>query len=96
MGIAQSGRGKHSGRSGSWKRFSEVVRLAERGVPWHVSVHGRAVVVVLSAADYARLAPAAFSDSFASLFATSPLARMDDLDDLRERSPMRNALMMRF
>ena len=42
----------------SWKledakaRFSEVVRLAESGVPQHVSVRGRAAVVILAAARY--------------------------------------------
>jgi antitoxin Phd len=83
----------------SWKledakaRFSEVVRLAESGVPQHVSVRGRAAVVILAAADYARLAPAASSGSLASLFADSPFARLDDFDDLlvRERSPVRDA-----
>ena len=83
----------------SWKledakaRFSEVVRLAESGVPQHVSVRGRAAVVILAAADYARLAPAAASGSLASLFAESPFARLDDFDDVlvRERSPVRDA-----
>jgi prevent-host-death family protein len=83
----------------SWKledakaRFSEVVRLAESGVPQHVSVRGRAAVVILAAADYARLAPAAASGTLASLFADSPFARLDDFDDVlvRERSPVRDA-----
>jgi prevent-host-death family protein len=83
----------------SWKledakaRFSEVVRLAESGVPQHVSVRGRAAVVILAAADYARLAPAATSGSLASLFADSPFARLDDFDDVlvRERAPVRDA-----
>ncbi len=83
----------------SWKledakaRFSEVVRLAESGVPQHVTVRGRAAVVILAAADYARLAPAASSSTLASLFADSPFARLDDFDDVlvRERSPVRDA-----
>jgi prevent-host-death family protein len=83
----------------SWKledakaRFSEVVRLAESGVPQHVSVRGRPAVVILAAADYARLAPAAASGTLASLFADSPFARLDDFDDVlvRERSPVRDA-----
>jgi prevent-host-death family protein len=86
-------------RGASWKledakaRFSEVVKLAERGRPQHVSVRGRPAVVVLSAADYARLAPAATRPSLASLFADSPFARLDDFDDLlvRERAPVRDA-----
>ncbi len=83
----------------SWKledakaRFSEVVRLAESGVPQHVSVRGRAAVVILAAADYARLAPAATSGSLATLFADSPFARLHDFDDalVRERPPVRDA-----
>jgi prevent-host-death family protein len=74
-------------------RFSEVVRLAESGVPQHVSVRGRPAVVILAAADYARLAPAASSTSLASLFVDSPFARLDDFDDglVRERAPVRDA-----
>lgn len=82
----------------SWKledakaRFSEVVRLAERGVPQHVSVRGRPAVVILAQADYARLASAAVSPSLASLFANSPFARLDNFDDVlvRERAPVRD------
>lgn len=50
-------------------------------------------MVILAAADYARLAPAATQGSLASLFADSPFARLDDFDDVlvRERSPVRNA-----
>lgn len=74
-------------------RFSEVVRLAESGVPQHVSVRGRQAVVILSAMDYARLAPAATSASLASLFADGPFARLENFDDVlvRERSPVRDA-----
>ncbi len=82
----------------SWKledakaRFSEVVRLAEAGAPQHVSVRGRPAVVVLAAADYARLAPSAASESLASLFADSPFAQLDDFDDVlvRERPVTRD------
>jgi prevent-host-death family protein len=75
-------------------RFSEVVRLAESGVPQHVSVRGRAAVVILAAVDYARLAPAVAGQSLASLFADSPFARVDDFDDalVRERSPDRDTI----
>jgi antitoxin Phd len=74
-------------------RFSEVVRLAESWVPQHVSVRGRPAVVILAAADYARLAPAATSTNLATLFADSPFARLHDFDDVlvRERSPVRDA-----
>ena len=72
-------------------RFSEVVRLAcERG-PQRVSVRGRDAVVILAAADYARLAPAAASTTLAALFADSPLARLENFDRTlqRERAPVR-------
>ena len=82
----------------SWKledakaRFSEVVRLAESGVPQHVSVRGRPAVVVLAAADYARLAPSAVSPSLASLFADGPFGRLDNFNDalVRERPVTRD------
>jgi antitoxin Phd len=83
----------------SWKledakaRFSEVVRLAEGGVPQHVSVRGRPAVVILAVADYNRLAAAATSTSLASLFADSPFACLGNFEDVlaRERPPVRDA-----
>ena len=75
-------------------RFSEVVRLAcERG-PQRVSVRGRDAVVVLSAAEYARLAPAAAKTSLAALFADSPFARLEQFEEnlVREHAPVRGAL----
>jgi antitoxin Phd len=75
-------------------RFSEVVRLAEQGVPQRVSVRGREAVVILAAQAYARLAPAA-SGSLAALFGEGPFARLDDFDDalVRERAPIRDPEM---
>src|ERR1700733_4553057 len=75
-------------------RFSEVVRLAEQGVPQRVSVRGREAVVVLSAQTYARLAPAA-RGSLATLFGEGPFTRLDDFDAalLRERVPERNPVV---
>jgi len=72
-------------------RFSEVVRLAEQGRPQHVSVRGREAVVILAAAEYARLAPAASGRSLAALFADSPFGRLDGFEDslVRERAPVR-------
>lgn len=72
-------------------RFSEVVRRAREAGPQHVTVHGRDAVVVLSAEDYARLAPAAAAPNLAALFGTGPFARLDDFEPQRERSPMRDA-----
>lgn len=73
-------------------RFSEVVKLAEQGVPQHVSVRGRNAVVILSAKTYARLAPAA-SGSLASLFGEGPFTRLDGFDATRERGPDREPLV---
>lgn len=95
-----SGRKHHPTKAGpAWKledakaRFSEVVRLAKQGMPQHVSVRGRDAVVVLSAADYTRLAPAAAGRSLAALFADSPFARLDRFDEalVRERASVRDA-----
>ena len=74
-------------------RLSEVVRLAREAGPQHVTVHGREAVVVLSAEDYAWLAPAA-SSSLAALFGTGPFARLDsfDPDAARDRPPLRDAV----
>src|ERR1700722_1123426 len=73
-------------------RFSEVVRLAEQGVPQRVSVRGREAVVILSAEAYARLGPAA-RGSLPPLCGEGPFARLDAFDEfpLRERGPMRDA-----
>lgn len=71
-------------------RFSEVVRLARERGPQRVTLHGRDAVVVISAADYARLAPAT-TTSLAALFADSPFARLCQFDEglVRERAPIR-------
>lgn len=75
-------------------RFSEVVRLAREAGPQHVTVRGRNAVVVLSAEDYARLAPAAAAPSLAALFGTGPFARLEEFDavTVRERPPVRDAV----
>lgn len=72
-------------------RFSELVRLARQSGPQHISVRGRDAVVLMSAEDYARLAPAGAAPSLTALFGTGPFARMadDDLGTTRERSPVR-------
>jgi antitoxin Phd len=75
-------------------RFSEVVRLAEQGVPQRVSVRGREAVVILSAQAYARLAPAT-RGSLASLFGEGPFTRLDDFEtaQMRERASERNPVV---
>lgn len=74
-------------------RFSELVRRARERGPQRVTVHGRDAVVVLSATDYARLAPAAARRSLAALFADSPFARLEQFEEslARERTPVRDA-----
>ena len=78
----------------SWKledakaRFSELVRLAREQAPQRVTVYGEDAVVVLSAADYARLAPAAEQPSLHALLSRSPLKDLD-FDHAGVRSPVR-------
>ena len=84
---------------GAWKleeakaRFSEVVRRAWASGPQHVTVRGQEAVVVLSAADYARLALAATSPTLAALFGQGPFARLDEFEQhlVREQAPVRDA-----
>lgn len=73
-------------------RFSELVRRARERGPQRVTVRGQDAVVVLSASDYARLAPAAARHSLAALFADSPFARLEGFEDslVRERVPVRD------
>lgn len=94
MGMRDQGAGLPSWKLEDAKaRFSEVVRLARERGPQRVTVHGRAAVVIVSEAEYVRLAPAAPSISLAALFADSPFARMDDFEAnlVRERAPVRDA-----
>jgi hypothetical protein len=49
-------------------------------------------VVVLSAEDYARLAPAATAPTLAALFGTGPFTRLEDFDAEREQPPTRDAV----
>lgn len=73
-------------------RFSELVRLARERGPQRVTVRGQDAVVILSAADYARLAPAAAKPTLAALFGDSPFARMDSFDEgyVREQAAFRD------
>lgn len=70
-------------------RFSEVVRLARDGAPQRVTVHGEDAVVLLSAADYARLAPLAEQPSLYALLSNSPLRELD-FGGEGVRSPIRD------
>ena len=57
--------------------FSRVVRVAREQGPQCVTVHGKDAVVILSAEDYARLAPAAARPSLHVLLFCSPLRDLD-------------------
>lgn len=70
-------------------RFSEVVRRARETGPQRVTVHGQDAVVILSATDYARLAPVA-AVSLAALFGDGPFQALDEFDELREQAPVRD------
>jgi prevent-host-death family protein len=74
-------------------RFSEVVRSARERGPQRVTVRGQDAVVILSMADYARLAPAAAKPTLVSLFAEGPFARLADFEGslIHEQAPFRNA-----
>ena len=69
--------------------FSRVVREALEHGPQRVTLRGKDAVVILSAADYGRLAPAAAQPSLHALLSRSPLR---ELDFEREgiRSPARD------
>lgn len=102
QGASQAPRGATPTAPGlpRWKledakaRFSEVVRLARERGPQRVTVRGEDAVVVVSAAEYARLAPGAVKTSLAAVFAEGPFGRLDGFgDDLpREQAPFRDAL----
>jgi len=68
-------------------RLSEVVKDAEREGPQEITVHGRSVAVVLSRADYDRLAGT--GESLVAFMRRSPLAGAEDLDFPRDQSPTR-------
>ncbi|HEX4954333.1 MAG TPA: type II toxin-antitoxin system Phd/YefM family antitoxin [Thermoanaerobaculia bacterium] len=67
-------------------RLSEVVRRAVAEGPQAITVHGRNEVVVLSTAEYERLARP--RPSLVELLQSSPWAGLD-LDLERDRSPVR-------
>ena len=63
-------------------RLSEVVKNAEREGPQEITVHGRPVAVVLSRADYDRLAGT--GESLLAFMRRSPLAGIEDIDFPRD------------
>jgi prevent-host-death family protein len=69
-------------------RLSTVVKDAEREGPQEITVHGQPVAVVLSRADYDRLAGT--GESLVAFLRRSPLAGAEDLDFPRDTSPARD------
>jgi antitoxin Phd len=69
--------------------FSQVVREAIEHGPQRVTLHGKDAVVILSAGDYARLAPAAAQPSLHELLSQSPLRDLD-FEHGSVRSPVRD------
>jgi prevent-host-death family protein len=68
--------------------LSTVVKDAEREGPQEITVHGQPVAVVLSRADYDRLAGT--GESLVAFLRRSPLAGAEDLDFPRDTSPARD------
>lgn len=79
----------------SWKlqdakaHFSQLVREAQQEGPQRVTLHGRDAVVILSAQDYARLAPTATQPSLHALLSQSPLRDLD-FEQGSVRAPVRD------
>lgn len=69
--------------------FSQVVREALEHGPQRVTLHGKDAVVILSAEDYGRLAPAAAQPSLHALLSSSPLRDLD-FEQSGVRSPVRD------
>ena len=69
--------------------FSRVVREALELGPQRVTLHGKDAVVILSAEDYRRLAPAAAQPSLHALLSRSPLWDLD-FEGASVRSPARD------
>ena len=94
MPVKNPGFSEASGPLPGWKledakaQFSDLVRRARDAGPQRVTLRGQDAVVVLSAADYARLAPAA-GLSLAALFGAGPFAELETFDEtsLREQAP---------
>lgn len=73
-------------------RFSEVAHLACEQGPKRIMACGQDAAVVLSTADYARLAPAAAEPTLFALFADSPFADLENFDEqlAHEKAPVRD------
>ena len=64
-------------------RLSEVVKDAEREGPQELTLHGRSVAVVVSKAEYDRLAGT--GESLVAFMRRSPLYGQDDIEFERDK-----------
>lgn len=69
-------------------RLSEVVKDAASEGPQEITAHGKSVAVVLSRADYDRLAGT--GESLVAFMRRSPLAGAEDIELERDLSPVRD------
>jgi antitoxin Phd len=80
---------------GAWKlqgakaRFSELVRAARTHGPQHVTIRGESAAFVISAEDYAKLAPLAAQPSLHALLSNSPLRDLE-FEHAGVRAPVRD------
>jgi antitoxin Phd len=70
-------------------RFSELARRAQNEGPQHVTVHGRASVVVISEAEYSRLKGERTGKMLVELLAGSPLKDVE-FEHAKVRGPVRD------
>ena len=69
-------------------RLSEVVKDAEREGPQEITLHGRSVAVILSRADFDRLAGT--GESLVEFMRRSPLFGQEDVEFARDKSLTRD------
>lgn len=72
-------------------RLSEMVKDAEREGPQEITLHGRSVAVVLSRAQYDRLAGT--GESLAAFMRRSPLYGEEELEFPRDKSLTREVTL---
>jgi prevent-host-death family protein len=91
----ESGRRRAHPRFGRWllqdakARFSELVRRVRTDGPQLVTVHGREVVVVISAEEFRRLKGNPTGKALVDVLQASPLDDID-IEPRRERLPVRD------
>lgn len=82
-------------RRGHWllqdakARFSELVRRVRSEGPQHVTVHGRAEVVVISAEEFRRLKSDLTGQALVDAMQDSPYREIE-IEPARERMPVRD------